>query len=468
MAVSMPAQASSMPLATEAPRLSLREKVGYGLGDAGGNVVIVLVMNFLNFFYTDVYGISPATVGMIFLAVRVFDAFADPVMGMLADRTRSRWGRYRPWQLWVAVPLGIAVMLAFTVPPLQGQARIAWACVTYLLLSLGYTAINVPYCAMINAITVSRQEVVSCQSWRFALCGAAALLVSVAFPWLVERWGGGQVAARGYQLGAAAMCALAVVMLLCCFLWVRERVPLRSEPFSLRRLAGALRRNDQLQLMLVMSFLLITILNVRGGGYLYFITYVLKGDARYSSLFFGAVALAAIAGALLVGPLSRWMDTVRFYRRVNLVLAVVSASMWFIPGGADGQIAWLAAMFVSGVVLGLCLPLHFSVMAFADDYGQWKTGVRSSGMNFAFNLVFIKLAWASGAGIIALVLYLVQYKAGAAQSAAALGGITAIQTLIPAAIHVLLAFTLGFCRLDDATMKRVGHDLQQRHSDSLA
>jgi len=151
---SSPARAAAM-----ADRLTLREKVGYGLGDAGGNVVIVLAMNFLNFFYTDVYGISPATVGLMFLAVRIFDAFADPVMGILADHTRSRWGRYRPWQLWVALPLGVAVVLAFTVPPLQGDARIAWACVTYLLLSLGYTAINVPYCAMINAMTVSRREV---------------------------------------------------------------------------------------------------------------------------------------------------------------------------------------------------------------------------------------------------------------------------------------------------------------------
>ncbi|MFC5581054.1 MFS transporter [Rhodanobacter terrae] len=448
-------------------RLTLREKVGYGLGDAGGNVVIVLMMNFLNFFYTDVYGLDPVTVGIMFLTVRVFDAFADPVMGIVADRTRSRWGRYRPWQLWIAAPLGIAAVLAFTVPPLQGDARLAWACATYLLLSLGYTAINVPYCAMINAMTVSRQEVVSCQSWRFALCGAAALLVSMALPWLVEAWGGERGPARGYQLSVAAMGAVAVAMFLCCFFWVRERIPPRTEPFALRRLLGGLRRNDQLQLMLVMSFLLITILNVRGGGYLYFITYVLKGGAGYSSLFFGAVAIATILGAVLVGPLSRRIDTVRFYRNVNMVLAAASALMWLIPGGADWQIVWLAATFCSGVVLGLCLPLHFSVMAFADDYGQWKTGVRSSGMNFAFNLVFIKLAWASGAGIIALVLYLVEYKAGAAQTAIALGGITAIQTLIPAAIHLLLAFTLGFCRLDDATMKRVGHDLARRNFDRI-
>ncbi|WP_343227626.1 MFS transporter [Pseudoxanthomonas helianthi] len=443
-------------------RLALREKIGYGLGDAGGNVIIVLTMNFLNFFYTDVYGISPATVGLMFLVVRVFDALVDPVMGMIADHTRSRWGRYRPWQLWVSVPLGVVVVLAFTVPPWHGDARIVWACATYLLLSLGYTAINVPYCALINAMTVSRQEVVSCQSWRFALCGAAALLVSMSLPWLVKAWDGGQGPARGYQLSVMAMCAVAVAMLLCCFFWVRERIAPQVEAFSPRRLLEAVRRNDQLQLMLVMSFLLITILNLRGGGYMYFITYVLQGGAGYSSLFFGVIAVAAILGAVLVNPLARRMDTVRLYRNVNLVMAGLSVLMWFIPGGTQWQAAWLLVMLCSGVVLGLCLPLHFSVMAFADDYGQWKTGVRSSGMNFAFNLVFIKLAWAAGAGIIALVLYLVRYRAGVAQTATSIAGITAMQTLIPAAIHLLLAFVLGYCRLDDATMRRIERDLEQR------
>jgi len=206
-------------------RLSVREKIGYGLGDAGGTVITCLIMNFLTFFYTDVFGLTPALVGTLFIALRIFDAVSDPLMGIIADRTQSRFGRFRPWQLWVAVPLGIIGVLTFTVPDVSMSMKMLWAFSTYLLLSVGYTAINVPYCALINTMTTRHDEVLACQSWRFVLCGVAGFLVSVGLPWLVEQIGQGN-AAKGYQGGVGILCAVAVVMFLCCFFWVRERVPL--------------------------------------------------------------------------------------------------------------------------------------------------------------------------------------------------------------------------------------------------
>ena len=237
-------------------RLSVREKIGYGLGDAGGTVITCLIMNFLTFFYTDIFGLTPALVGALFIVLRVFDAISDPVMGVIADRTQSRWGRFRPWQLWVAFPIGIIGVLTFTVPEASMGVKIAWAFGTYLLLSVGYTAINVPYCALINTMTTRHNEVISCQSWRFVLCGVAGFLVSVGLPWLVAALGQGN-AARGYQLGVGVLCTLAVVMFLCCFFWVRERVPLAlMGKFTLREHLAGLRKNDQLLLMLLMLILL--------------------------------------------------------------------------------------------------------------------------------------------------------------------------------------------------------------------
>ena len=134
-------------------RLSVREKIGYGLGDAGGTVITCLIMNFLTFFYTDVFGLTPALVGTLFIALRVFDAISDPVMGVIADRTQSRWGRFRPWQLWVALPVGVIGVLTFTVPDASMGVKIAWAFGTYLLLSVGYTAINVPTSAGVRPKT---------------------------------------------------------------------------------------------------------------------------------------------------------------------------------------------------------------------------------------------------------------------------------------------------------------------------
>lgn len=445
-------------------RLSVREKIGYGLGDAGGTVITCLIMNFLTFFYTDVFGLTPALVGTLFMALRIVDAVSDPVMGIIADRTQSRWGRFRPWQLWVAVPIGIIGVLTFTVPDLSQNMKILWAFGTYLMLSVGYTAINVPYCALINTMTTRHDEVLSCQSWRFVLCGIAGFLVSVGLPWLVAFFGQGN-AARGYQLGVGTLCAIAVVMFLCCFFWVRERVPLSTMGnHTLRDHVAGLRKNDQLLLMLVSSFLLINVFNLRGGGYMYFITYVLQGSTGFASLFFTMVTFAAILGAVIVSPLARRIDTVKLYYRTNLVLAVAGIVMWFMPTGSAFQTLWLGLILSNGIVLGFTLPLHFGLMAFSDDYGEWKNGVRSSGMNFAFNLFFIKLAWASSAGILSLVFVLVAYQPGHDnQTAASLQGITALESLLPALFHLLLAFTIRRCKLNNSMMARISHDLRQRH-----
>lgn len=444
--------------------LSIREKIGYGLGDAGGTIITCLIMNFLTFFYTDVFGLTPAIVGTLFIALRVIDAISDPLMGIIADRTQSRWGRFRPWQLWVAVPIGIAGVLTFTVPDLSASMKILWAFGTYLLLSLGYTAINVPYCALINTMTTRHNEVIACQSWRFVLCGVAGFLVSVGLPWLVAGIGQGD-AAKGYQLGVGILCTLAMLMFLCCFFWVRERVPLAlMGTFTLREHLAGLRKNDQLLLCLVMSFLLINVFNLRGGGYMYFITYVLQGSTAFASLFFTMVTVAAILGAVIVNPLTKRVDTIKLSFYTNLLLAALAAGMWFLPAGPEYQTLWLAAIFGNGIILGFTLPLHFSVMAFADDYGEWKTGVRSSGMNFAFNLFFIKLAWAASAGIISLVFIFVAYKPGLdQQTSASIAGITALESLLPAAFHLLLALAIRRCRLNNPMMARIAADLRQRH-----
>lgn len=448
-------------------KLSIREKIGYGLGDAGGTVITCLIMNFLTFFYTDIFGLTPALVGTLFIGLRIFDAISDPVMGIIADRTQSRWGRFRPWQLWIALPIGIIGVLTFTVPDASMNVKIAWAFGTYLLLSVGYTAINVPYCALINTMTTRHSEVISCQSWRFVLCGVAGFLVSVGLPWLVLALGQGN-AAQGYQLGVGVLCAIAVAMFLCCFFWVRERVPLAMMgKFTLREHMAGLRKNDQLLLMLLMSFLLINVFNIRGGGYMYFITYVLEGSTGYTSLFFTMVTFASILGSVIVNPLSRRIDTVKLYYYTNLVLAALSVMMWFLPAGPAYQTMWLAIILGNGVILGFTLPLHFSLMAFSDDYGEWKTGVRSSGMNFACNLFFIKLAWASSAGIISLVFIFVAYQPGAGnQTAASLQGITLMETLLPALFHLLLAFSIRACKLNNPLMVRIASDLRQRHVQS--
>ena len=154
---STPLNSEDVAVVDASDDISSREKIGYGLGDAGGHCISDLISGFLLFFYTDIFGLSPAIVGVMFIVLRVVDAVSDPVMGIIADKTRSRWGRFRPWQLWTAVPLAIIGILTFTVPDLSPEMKIVWAFGTYFLLSIGYTANNVPYCALINAM-IERHE----------------------------------------------------------------------------------------------------------------------------------------------------------------------------------------------------------------------------------------------------------------------------------------------------------------------
>jgi Na+/melibiose symporter-like transporter len=234
--------------------------------------------------------------------------------------------------------------------------------------------------------------------------------------------------------------------------------------FTLREHLGGLRRNDQLLLMLVMSFLLINVMNIRGGGYMYFITYVLQGGINFTSLFFGLATAGGIIGAILVGILTKRVDAVKLYYHINLLLAAFGVVMWFMPAGPEWQTLWLGIITVNCLFLGFTLPLHFSIMAFADDYGEWKTGVRSSGMNFAFNLFCIKLAWASSAVVISLLFIWVAYKPGLEnQTDFSLQGITALESLLPALFHLLLAFALRYCRLSNSTMSTISKDLRIRH-----
>ena len=368
-------------------------------------------------------------------------------------------------QLWTAVPLGLIGILTFTVPDMSANMKIAWAFGTYFLLSIGYTANNVPYCALINAITNRHDQVMSCQSWRFVLSGIAGFLVSVGLPGVVAFFGQGNLA-KGYQYGVTVLCTIGMVLFLLCFFWVKERVPLSlAGNFTLREHLAGLRKNDQLLMMLIMSFLLVNILCIRGGGYMYFISYALEGGAGYMSMFFGILTISGIAGAVIVNPLSRRVDIVRLYDWTNLVLVAFGIGLYFLPVGPQYQVLWLVCIAVNSVIQGFTLPLHFSIMAFADDYGEWKTGVRSSGMNFAFNLFFIKLSWASSGGIISLILIMVAYQPGLGnQTPASIHGITLLQSLVPAVFHFVLAMCLLKCRLNGPMMKRISTDLHQRHS----
>ncbi|EHC75453.1 Phenylalanine-specific permease [Salmonella enterica subsp. enterica serovar Minnesota str. A4-603] len=186
------------------------------MGDAGCNIIFGAIMLFVNYFYTDIFGLAPALVGVLLLSVRVIDAVTDPVMGALADRTQSKYGRFRPWLLWIAFPYALFSVLMFTTPDWSYNSKVVYAFVTYFLLSVTYTAINIPYCSLGGVITNDPKERVACQAYRFVLVGIATLLLSLTLLPMVDWFGGGDKA-KGYQL---AMTVLAIIGMIGFGLWL--------------------------------------------------------------------------------------------------------------------------------------------------------------------------------------------------------------------------------------------------------
>lgn len=265
--------------------LSMREKIGYGLGDAASHIVFDNVMFYMMFFYTDIFGIPAGFVGTMFLVARALDAISDPIMGLVADRTRTRWGKFRPYVLFAAIPFGIVCVFAYSTPDLSLTAKMVYAACTYTLLTLMYTVVNIPYCALGGVITADPTQRISLQSYRFVLATAGGMLSTVLMMPLVNFVGKGDQA-FGFQGGIAILALVAVFMLAICFATTKERISDEGAiQGSMREDLRDIMRNDQWRIVGLLTILNILAVSVRGGAMMYYVTYVLGAPPEGSALF---------------------------------------------------------------------------------------------------------------------------------------------------------------------------------------
>lgn len=251
--------------------LSVKEKIGYGMGDAASHIIFDNVMLYMMFFYTDIFGIPAGFVGTMFLLARALDAISDPCMGLLADRTRSRWGKFRPWVLFGALPFGIVCVLAYSTPDLSLNGKMIYAVITYTLLTLLYTVVNIPYCALGGVITNDPTQRISLQSWRFVLATAGGMLSTVLMMPLVKLIGG-ENKALGFQGGIAVLSVVAFLMLAFCFFTTKERVEAPATHTSMREDLRDIWHNDQWRIVGLLTILNILAVCVRGGAMMYDLT----------------------------------------------------------------------------------------------------------------------------------------------------------------------------------------------------
>ncbi len=426
-------------------QLTLKEKVGYGLGDTASNIVFQVVINFLVYFYTDIYGLTAAAVGTLMLSVRLFDAFTDPLMGGIADRTRSAWGRYRPYMLWLALPYGLLAVLAFTTPSFGDSGKLIYAYVTYVALMTIYTAINIPYSALGGVITADPQERASVQAWRFALAMLGGVLVAASVLPLVERLGGDSPQ-RGFQLAMAVLAVVAVICFVLCFLWTKERV--EPDPTTTRQSIGkdfaSLLANDQWRIIALITFVLLTSIAMKGGATPFFVKYFL-GREDLVTLFITLGMLAGVAGALSANWLSSRFCKVAVMKWATIGTILFNAALLMVTPNA--LVAALVLSVLASYFHMILTPNLFAAVADTVDYGLKKWNQGAMAMSYSGHLLALKIGIAVGGALTGWGLAAVGYQANEQQTEQALTGIVWIYAGASAITGLIALLLLGFYRL---------------------
>lgn len=432
-------------------KLSVREKICFGLGDSSANIFLGMTMMFLPYFYTDVLGISAAAMGLLFVIARLVDAFYDPFIGNVADRMQTRHGHYRPWLLWLAVPYGLSCLLVFLAPDFSPTGKLVYAYATYLFLILMYASTVVPYVALLSALTSDPQERLAANAWRFPLAKMSFLICSVTVPMFVA-WYGKDNEAQAYMVAMSMIAVLATAMMLSCFFGTKERV----KPASL---ASNVSFKQQLRISLsarpVVIFYIFKITSsiafvIKGSATIYFVKYFLGRSDGFVS---GLLSATAIAG--IIAP----MIALQLIKRKK-----VSALGTLKLAQAGGCIAALALFFVSPDNIWLAVALLVVSVLLAEigaitawalpsecaDYCERKSGLKMSGFIAAGTLFTMKIGLAIAGGLVGFILSMSGYHAGVAITPEILKGIIFLIAGVPAIFHGISVVLLMFFNLDDS------------------
>ena len=397
---------------------TLKEKIGYALGDAAAGGVTWKVMSIaFPLFFTNVFGLTVADTATLMLIARMFDVVTDPMMGALADRTQSRWGTYRPWIIFGAVPLGAVFALLLYTPDFGPVGKRIWAYSLYLLMMVTYTAVNVPYGSLLGVMTADDNEKNQFSSYRMVGAYAMGFVTLLSFPYLQKMVGGTpqhQYAVLGVTFGVVA-----AIGTLACGLLTKERLkPVRAEKFSFKPFADLFRNKPWVYLTLIgiaMNFF--NGFRYAVAGYMF--EYCLKGDVTVSGLIinytvfmtFGELTCMVFGG---VSPIfTKWVGSKRkAFMWAALLCAVTSLLFFFIPMSADYIWLMVAVVILTSVGIGLFSPLLWSMYADVADYATEKNGTSSTGLIFSSGTMAQKFGSAISGSLVALLLGLAGFISG--------------------------------------------------------
>jgi GPH family glycoside/pentoside/hexuronide:cation symporter len=451
-------------------KLSIVEKVGFSLGDAASNIYFQTLISFGTIFYTDVFGLSAKSVAVMFLISKIWDAVNDPMMGMLADRTQTRWGKFRPFLLWFAIPFGIIGSLAFTTPNFNVTGRLIYAYITYNLLLTIYTIVNVPYSALMGVMTPDSNERTVLSSFRFFAAFFATLLVQLFVLSMVD-WFGHSNVAEGWQWTMMVFSAIAVILFFITFATTKERVhPPKGQKVPLKEDLTSLFRNLPWVLIAGATVFQLFFYGMRGGAIAYYFKYFVRGQ---EVLWFGQFSYKELLSAFLVMGTAATVIGVLLATRINKILGksltyVLSLGVAAVASGAiyflEPQNIFL--MFVLQIITAFCMGplavLQWSIFTDVADYGEWKNGRRSTALVMAASLFALKFGLAVGSAALAGILGVYGYAENQEQTEQALTGIRLVTSIFPSIFALVGMIFMFFYPLSNAKMAQVQSDLIER------
>ena len=429
------------------------EKVGYAGGDFGSCLYFGIFMSFLAYFYTDVFGISAAVVGTMIFVTRTWDWINDPIMGMIADRTKSKHGKFRPWLLWVLPFWMILGVLTFTTFDLSLNGKIIYAYVTYTLLTMAYTAINVPYSALMGVMTARSDQRTVLSSIRFMGAFAGTSVVNATMLGLVAFLGQGNEQ-RGFMLTVMVYAILSASAFIFTFMTAKERVeaPKNQETSIFKDLGAAVQNIPWIVLMFI-SIMTIMWIAIRGGATIHYFKYVV-GSEHWGSLFLTIGTVVQIFGVMMTRQFTVWFGgKKRAYIILNLINAGFLVLFYFIPVNNVPLI--MIHSGVSAFMTAPLMPLFWSMIADTADYGQWKFGQRTTGLIFSTGTFSMKIGWSIGPAISLWLLSYFGFVANEDQSAETIQGLRYIMSFIPACVAVLAAGVVLFYGINAKTEKEM-------------
>lgn len=439
-------------------KLSFKEKIGYSLGDTASHFVWDMVGFWLLFFYTDVYGISAAAAGTIMLVARFWDMAIDPLIGVISDRTNTRWGKFRPYILFGAIPYAILAILTFTTPNFGEVGKIIYAGATYVLLMTAYATINLPYSALGAVMTDDTYERAGLNTYRFIAGFTGQFIVTGLALTLAKYFGNGNKA-QGFQYTVFLFAALSLVFFFITFQTTKERVqPPKAQKNSLKEDVGNLFKNQAWVILAIVGIVSFIMFAMQNAAIAYYFKYYLGMEDNVQ--LFNVIGTVALIVAL---PLSKPLAKKFGNKNVFIGSSLISGLFFiliYVCGVKD-----ITTIYIFNVIAKMAyapaVPLLWTMIADSADYGEWKTGRRATGLYFSAAVFAQKAGWGIGAAIAGWILTISQFVPNVAQTDTAITGIKLLVSVIPGILYMSCAIFMFFYKIDSKTTDLMKKDLDR-------